>query len=571
MAEIGERPRELTQEDKNVAQFEFEFTTLLNVLKTNNLTVPRYQRSYSWEDSEVDDFWNDLNSALDDNREYFLGTVVLSREADAGFKAIIDGQQRLATATILLAAVRDALKENGKDDAAKGIQNQYIAPYSLKNKQFEPKVRLNSDDNTYYISTIVEGVSVSPTRDSHNLIAGASKKYETAIEQIVTGSPNGWEERLSSLVDYLDTNTMVVVIKAATEADAYTIFETLNDRGADLTIADLLKNFLFSMAKSDLAYVQENWVASIATLNLNQPNQDYVNFLRHLWSSKEGATRERDLYREIRNSLTTQKQVVSFSESLLNEAKNYAAILGSSSDYWNDYDAETRKAVDSLNLLGLEQNRPLLLAVLQHFTKADVKKALKLIVGWSVRGLVAGVVGGGKAEKAYCDAAQAIRSGIVKKPQDILSKMGTLVPSDAQFLEDFKIFRTTNNAFARYVLHALENKKRGEAEPELVPNTDAEAVNLEHILPKNAKPAEWPAFSPDEAAVYVFRLGNMTLLRKSENRRIGNKPWTVKQPALKKSSLNLNLEIVGEADWIKAVITSRQDKMAPLAVTIWPR
>jgi Protein of unknown function (DUF1524) len=328
---------------------------------------------------------------------------------------------------------------------------------------------------------------------------------------------------------------------------------------------------MFSMAGTNLVYVQDKWVASIATLNLNQPNQDYVNFLRHLWSSKAGATRERELYREIKNNLSSQKQVVIFSESLVTEARNYYAILSSSSDFWNDYDQETKKAIDSLNMLGLEQNRPLMLAIMQHFDKAEIKKAIKSMVAWSVRGLVAGVMGGGKAEKAYCDASQAIRSGEIKKAADILSKMGSLVPTDAAFIEDFKTFRTSNNSIARYMLHAIENKKGIGKEPELVPNADAESVNLEHILPKNPKQADWSSFSPDEAAVYVFRLGNLTLLRKSENRRIGNKAWTVKQPIIQSSTLSLNKEIAGTADWLKPVIEQRQLQMAALAPSIWPR
>jgi hypothetical protein len=193
------------------------------------------------------------------------------------------------------------------------------------------------------------------------------------------------------------------------------------------------------------------------------------------------------------------------------------------------------------------------------------------MVAWSVRGLVAGVVGGGQAEKAYCDAAKAIREGKVKKPADILTKMGSLVPSDAAFLESFKTFRTTNNAIARYMLHSIENRKMGEKEPELVPNTDADAVNLEHILPKNAKPNEWKVFTPDEARLYVYRLGNMTLLKKTENRRIGNKPWSTKRPVIAKSSLELNKEIATTADWTKDVVVKRQEQFASWAPSLWPR
>ncbi|HYN80535.1 MAG TPA: HNH endonuclease family protein, partial [Gemmatimonadaceae bacterium] len=133
----------------------------------------------------------------------------------------------------------------------------------------------------------------------------------------------------------------------------------------------------------------------------------------------------------------------------------------------------------------------------------------------------------------------------------------------------FERFRTTGNALARYMLSAIERALRNEKEPELVPNKDVDEVNLEHILPQKPKAGEWPFFSPDDASLYAYRIGNMTLLQKGKNNKIGNKPWSDKKPIIASSELNLNKAIAGSADWTKVVIEARQKDLADLALKVW--
>src|SRR5687768_1604797 len=138
-------------------RFEFNPTFLLATLNDRYFSVPRYQRSYSWTSDELSDFWHDGKRAIDDGGEYFLGTIVLSEEADAGTFSIIDGQQRLATTTILLAAMRDAYRRNGEGSVANTIQAQSISPHDLETYEDRPRIRLNADDNPFYFAKIVQG------------------------------------------------------------------------------------------------------------------------------------------------------------------------------------------------------------------------------------------------------------------------------------------------------------------------------------------------------------------------------------------------------------------------------
>src|SRR5690606_19350318 len=115
-----------------------------------------------------------------------------------------------------------------------------------------------------------------------------------------------------------------------------------------------------------------------------------VTYIRHLWSSKYGATRERELYESIKKRVTTKKQAIDFVEELASNARLYAAILNPAHEIWAKYGATARQHVETLNLLRMIQIRPLLLAVLDRFEVPEARKSLRAFVSWSVRFLITG-------------------------------------------------------------------------------------------------------------------------------------------------------------------------------------
>jgi len=106
----------------------------------------------------------------------------------------------------------------------------------------------------------------------------------------------------------------------------------------------------------------------------------------------------------------------------------------------------------------------------------------------------------------------------------------------------------------------------------LVPNPDENELNLEHVLPQNAVPADWTDITSDEdVETWAYRLGNMVLLSKAENNVIGNGDFPSKVPVLKASDLELTSEVGRKRDWTPKQIESRQKELAKLAVETWPR
>lgn len=552
----------------------FGLDAIGHVLADKALGVPIYQRSYSWTADEIDDLKNDLTTAFaQTDPEYFLGTIVLSAEGTASPLTIVDGQQRLATTTMLLAAIRDEYRDRGDDNRAAIVQRDFIAKPTLASGVDVPQLRLNSEDDLFFQNLVVNPTTSPPVPDrgSHRLMAAA---YESLREFIKAAADNvgaEWEKRLLTWVDFIKSALLAIVVVVPTESDAFLIFETLNDRGADLTIADLLKNYLFGRAGAQLDQVRDRWVASLGALEISAENATFVTFLRHYWSSKYGATRERELYKDIKKHVVTDGQAVDFADELQKAARLYAALLNTDHEFWASLGTGTKEAVETLLRLDLEQIRPLLLAGMQHFNAAEVKRLVRAAVAWGVRGLIVGGIGGGTYERRYCEAAVKIRSGDIKSTDELFAQLSDLIPSDEEFVSSFAVARVPRGTLARYYMNALDRGKSGQDEPELVPNEDEDKVNLEHVLPKNPSAGEWTEFTDEQKRDFVHRIGNMALLQKGPNGRIGNKPFAEKKPILAASALLWTQDAGARATWTPEVIAERQGAIAKLAATVWPR
>jgi len=147
--------------------------------------------------------------------------------------------------------------------------------------------------------------------------------------------------------------------------------------------------------------------------------------------------------------------------------------------------------------------------------------------------------------------------------------MSEIVPSDARFEVDFAEARVSQVYLARYYLRALERRKKGEEEPEWIPNDEEEFINLEHILPENPE-SNWPGIDPDTASANYRRIGNMVIMQAKKNLMIGNSSFADKKPHLKDSAFLLTSEIAQYTDWGVSEIKARQKELAKLAIETWP-
>ena len=550
---------------------------IAHLLRVSLLSVPIYQRPYAWEQEQLTDYWDDLRGALSDNpATYFLGTIVVTRDGVPSRLNVVDGQQRLATTLILIAAIRNAFLARGDESRANNVEITYLAGRDLATDDIQPRMLLNADDNAFFTRRILprssEKEDVLAIRPSHSRLAKAEEYFAHQIQNFISDSGNTWQASLARWIEFLRDDVTIVLVEVADEASAFTIFETLNDRGMDLTIADLVKNYLFSLAGSEYLHTVANaWTSSVSLLdNVGDP-RIFTTFVRHYWSSKFGVVRERQLFKELRQHVTTSAQAMRFVSELHQAAQLYSALMNSDHDFWASFGVETRHHIETLLRFQLEQSRPMTLAAMQHFSATELQRLVGATVSWSVRGIIAGGLGGGAAEKAFSSAGIAIRNGTLKTAQDVFGHIAAVIPTDLDFETRFSTLLENRAKYNRYYLQELEVFANRQYDPEFVPNRDERQVTLEHVLPRSMDPAQWPSFANLEPRDWIWRLGNLVLIPKSINNQLGNKSFSQKKVVLANSNFELTKQVAAEADWTPATLERRQRRLAALAVQVWPR
>ena len=354
------------------------------------------------------------------------------------------------------------------------------------------------------------------------------------------------------------------------ESNAFTIFETLNDRGLALAVSDLLKNYLFYKSEDRVTEVQYKWVQVISTIEAAEDEQTVINFIRNYWSSKNGLVREKDLFEKIKRNVSSKAEAISFTSGLYETSKLYSAMVTCDDNFWSGYDSTAKISMQTLNFFNMVQIRPLVLAILESFDVTETATSLELLVNASVRFLIVGGLGGGALEQKYCDGAVKINKNEITNTKQLADFIRTSTPSDSEFKAAFENATVSKNYLARYYLRTLEMVERGDDEPEFVPNSSNDIVTLEHILPENPSP-EWGHIDKEDAKANYKRLGNMSLLKKTiNNLECGNSGFEAKRPFYKSSEFLLTSFVTNFDQWGLNEIKARQEYLAHIALKTWP-
>jgi uncharacterized protein with ParB-like and HNH nuclease domain len=540
-----------------------------NVLKSKRFKVPAYQRSYAWEVDHVESLLTDINDAIKNKeKEYFLGSVVVTAGQNNRCD-VVDGQQRLTTVSLIISAIKDIFSEDGDTKTSASIESEFLASTDRKTKEKEPKLILNEIDNEVFqelIENIDDVDCASYRRISHIKLINAANFCKKYLKNMCDKSKDS-DSDLHELLDYLETNMKIIVVTAPDDSNAFIIFETLNDRGLELAISDLLKNYLFHRSGDKIDETKSRWTTMVSILESASNDPLVVTYLRHFSMAKYGLIRERELFSAIKKRITNKKTALAYSNLLSEGARIYSALINTEHDFWSAYDPVVSKSVSTLNLLGMTQIRPLLLAILDKFDKRDVKTSFKKLVSVAVRFQIVGGVGGGTLENLYANTAKAITEEKITKPSGVISAFKNL-PTDALFKAEFSNATISKQKVARYYLRSIEDFLSGE-KSELVPSTDTTRVNLEHILPSNPSQDWYKNFTADEIRSYNNRLGNLALMSSRLNGNIGSGSFESKRKFYDESNFILTKEIANETTWNKKSIDIRQSKMADIALKIW--
>jgi uncharacterized protein with ParB-like and HNH nuclease domain len=549
-----------------MSEIKYEFTGIGSLIKIRNLKVPIHQRPFSWQEDHVEALLNDIKENFNEE-EYFLGTVVLT--GNDYQNEIVDGQQRITTVSLIYACIRDFFtNEKDSDD----IQTKYLSTYDIRTKEYMPKLELSQQDNDFFRNLVINKiVDTKIQRVSNQKIKSAYDLIRDFIHKLLENNNND-DNILIDWKEFIDEKLKIVAITVPNDTNAFTIFETLNDRGLALAQVDLLKNYLYSKANKRLDEVQKSWIELVSKIESEDKEDEtlLLTYIKHFWFTYYYFVRERnnELFKRIKADIKTSTPVTTFVNNLKNDVDIYLAILNHNSSFWNNYDNLCRNHIETLNYFNLEQYRPLVFAILKKFSPDEVKKALKLIVSWLVRNLIVGAMGGGTLEKAYADKAKAIFTNNIKTSAELRDSLISIIPQDEVFKEQFRIATVSQPKNARYYLSSIENNKRGKQHPELLVNLNPDSVNLEHILPQNPE-GNHPTFTDEQHSAYYKRIGNLTLMKTKENNEFKSSKFSDKKTKYAESELWITYSLASISEWNIDEINNRQSVLAELAVETW--
>lgn len=581
----------------------------------NQYAVPLFQRRYVWNESDQwEPLWKDVQRVAERHlqgqvRPHFMGAIVFEQVSHSigtvEQRQVIDGQQRLTTLQLLIAAARDAARTLGTEaeeqaDAFDLLTRNPMVRDRSADASF--KVWPSKHDRESYRSVIRAGTPQTVRDTCEALLRQPSGHeipdaylffYDKVKVWLTSSDTHTPVERLEALQNALFNGLQLVVIDLDQVDDAQVIFETLNTRGADLLAADLVKNYLLQMAANQ-------------GLNVEQIYQTYWEFFDtdEFWRQKVSQGR---LYRQRADVFLQQYLALHMTNevaanNLFASYQDYVSIDGhggaeghlSSLRRFGDiyrgfYNGKLCPAevqfFTRLESLDVTTVFPFLLHVYDQLPKtsdAEARQAvLRDVESFLVRRIICGLTTK-NYNKLFHDLVAYVRSSGESLPQSVQSFLRSKTgeserwPDDTEFGQAWRtnpMYRRLTRGRLRMVLEALELGVRTKKhEKQAVPKR----LTIEHLLPQ-AWQAYWPlpdgkADAKEQREALVHTIGNLTLLTGSLNPDISDSAWIKKRPKIRKYSLlALNHYFDDVLEWDEQTIRDRSDKLFEVAQKLWPR
>jgi len=549
------------------------FTQLIN--GTIQFIIPVFQRDYSWGIQQCQQLWNDIirTAQIDSERGHFLGSIVYVATGDtaAGFTRwlVVDGQQRLATLTLLLTALRDHIRETSWTGGGEDSPTvQRIDAYFLKNIQESGTRRAKlvlrrADDET--LKALINSADL-PKDCSEPIV----DSYELFRDLLTEADPDIVYRGIVRLV-------IIDVTLDSHADDPQLVFESLNSTGIDLSEADLIRNFvLMRLPESEQTRMYEQYWNKIESLfRGSEPTLDaFVRDYMALRTKATKQTRTDQIYRVFREESSTFYEEDGGLEGTLQDmardARYYASFNPGHSD-------DGASEVALRNLRRLAPVAAILVTKLYQcydevhsLSNEDFVNSIELIESYVFRRAICGL-----ETRGYWTVFAGISHQI-----DCQHPFQSLQVELARLRENYRF--PTNEEFRQaliekelyglrvcwHLLDRLDNAGRKEL-------SDTSGYSIEHIMPQNEKPpAPWkkmlgPSWRRDHD-VWLHRLGNLTLT--GYNSTYQDRPFEEKKTipgGFNESAVRLNKYVREQTRWTPKEIEKRGEKLADSALEIW--
>lgn len=563
-------------------------TTIRSLLKSGRqFIIPRFQRDYSWDKKNYEEFLDDILKGLS-YREgklqlstYFLGTMLFIGNFDAKSEKgiqVVDGQQRITTITILFSAISDIFREKKEEKLS-----QFIFDYIMTSDDDGNPVRIIKSESSYpyfsyYIQDREKSHKEEPSTEEEMCIQSTYKYFRTRLEEknlkdymalhcegFSSNANVGIVDILKAIRDQI-LNCIFISISTDDGEQAYRIFEILNAKGKKLAAIDLIKNRLFEKLPktepADFAKCKWNELKSI----INECDISSVGigtYYRHFWNSCYKQTGASQLYERFL-SMVKPGDYTAFLESLVTNAKYYAQIVKPSrEDYSNR--KEYFWLVQSFKVLsdffGIAQVRVVLMALIWTkdnglLSTKDFKRVILFLEDFH---FAYTAVMSGKANKLdgiYSKFAISLRKSTSKSlsktiiKEKLYENLISLIPTEEQFTEQFVGLcytkkSTPSNMKCKYALMKINSYFQKK-------DVFMDDETIEHIL-------------PECNGGKITNIGNLIMLENNLNSEASQLPYKNKVAVYKKSTYVWVQKFIAEyGEWNEDKIKERARNLASL-------
>ncbi len=498
--------------------------------------IPRFQRPYSWEDDEVTNFWTDVIKQSGVN--YFISSMVVYQTKKPYF-GIVDGQQRLTTITLMLAAVRNAFITLNELNLAKGVHG-FIERKNIDN---EDEFILNSETSFPYLQDHIQsfnGFNIPCDVGTEELNLKSAFEYITQKLseeisnvrhsnqsnqlQLFSDDNKHAIEKLKIIRDKI-LSLKLVFIQLDNEDDAYLIFETLNARGRDLTTSDLVKNLLLKNLKSNHSHLDAakiSWNGIVKMFDNAGVRGSLDPFLYHFWLSQHEYTTEQKLFSKIKAHIEKGTTANLILKSVEENANYYLSIISPDSCNWTTEQQDIKRSFEALLQFNVRQHLPMTLSLMRAYRQRRItlkmlRKTLEKIEYFHyIFNGITSQRSSGSVSTHYSKYGIALseaknHSEIQASIYEMIEGLKRKKPGFDEFKTNFLDLAYTSRStkakgLVKYTLRKLMGDKLSGV------SIDFDRMTIEHILPE-AKGAN------ESSLLLIGNIGNLILVDKDTNSR----------------------------------------------------
>lgn len=561
----------------------FTKKSLQDILKADSkLIVPDYQRNFVWGKDEANNMIQDIVDS--DTGGNFFGTIVFQSK-DRNILTVVDGQQRLTSIFILLAALRRRSQELGRSELAERIQDKIAYVDDATGKSEGSKIEVSPVISFVFEKTILS----RDWKGDFTLDELKNKKRE--IKKIKPIYDEFWlfvgRLQNNDLEDFLRKlyNSYFGEIEIFDISTAFDIFERMNARGVELNAADLLKNHLFSELYESEVDVEKIW----SDISENAPG--LLRMLRYYYISRCGYVSYKKLFKKLKD-YSNKIGPVTLLEDIEDFSILYSVLYDPRIDVLKEvlidrkglavFSSESRimpimRSFSAFRLFGVTQVYPLIMSLVHSFIKDSDRddKALKKFIrtlGNIEKFIFINheVVGnpGNKVESDFANLAQEIYN---TDPFDVdCDKINNYIKKNLESQDQFHLsfsnisYESSNLSVLYYIFDRFTNINQKGEEIIDIYNVDSRVTknghNIEHLRPQSEK--------TEENSEMIDSIGNLLLISRHTNSALGNKSFSEKMECIKQKQTKLKLvqdfleEYGDQKEWSEDDIRDRADKLA---------